>query len=61
MTFADGDLVNRQYAQPLVVGLAVITLQVLLVDGFDGFPVQLQMPADFRYRHHLAQLIDVAG
>ena len=61
MAFADGDLVNRQYAQPLEIGFSVIALQVLLVDGFDGFPVQLQMLADFRYGHHLAQRVNLAG
>lgn len=61
VAFADGDLVDGQDMQPLVVGLAIFLFQKPLVDDFDGFPIQPQMVGHLLNCHDLAELVDVAG
>ena len=61
VALADGDLVDRQKAQPIELGLAVVLFQIMFVDGLDRLPVQSQMASHFGYGHRSAQLVNVAG
>jgi hypothetical protein len=61
VAFADGDLIHRQDAKPVIVRLAILGLQIVFVDVFDRFPVQLKMPGNVGDGHHLAQLMDLSG
>jgi hypothetical protein len=61
MAFTDGNLVNGKDANPLVVGLAIWSFREPLVDGFDRFTIQPQMPSHLWDGYGLTQLVDVAG
>lgn len=61
MALADGNLVDGQDAKSLVVGSAIWSFQEPLVDGFDRFPIQPQMPGHLSDGHDLAQLVDVVS
>ena len=60
MAFADRDLVDGQDAQPLIIGLPILSLQELPIDGLDRFPVQSQMAGDFLDGHDLRQFEHIA-
>lgn len=61
MALADGDLIHRQDAKPVEIRLAIVGFQILLVDVFDRFPIQLKVPGDIGDGHHLAQLMNLGG
>jgi hypothetical protein len=61
VALADGDLIHRQDTKPVKIRLAIVGFQILLVDIFDRFPVQLKVPGDISDGHHLAQLMDLSG
>ena len=61
MAFLDGDLVDRQDSESLVVGLTILFLQKTLVDDFDRFPIQPQMVGHFLDRHDLAEFVNIAS
>jgi len=61
VALADGDLIHRQDAKPVIVRLAIPGFQIVLVDVFDRFPVQLKMPGDVGDRHHLTKLMNFNG
>ncbi len=61
LTLADGDLIDRQNTKLAKIRLTIVGFQILLVDVFDCFPVQLKMPGDIGDCHHLAQLMDRSG
>jgi len=61
VALADGDLIHRQDAKPVIVRLTILGFQIVLIDVFDRFPVQLKMPGDIGDGHHLAQLMDLSG
>ena len=61
VAFSDGDLVNRQNAESIVVGLAIIFFQEKLIDRFDRFPIQPQMLGHVLDRHELAELVNVTS
>jgi hypothetical protein len=58
---ADGDLIDCQDAKFVKIRLAILGFQILFVDVFDRFPVQLKVPGDIGNGHHLAQLMDLSG
>jgi hypothetical protein len=58
VAFADGDLVNRHQTQPLDIGLAIGLLKKVLIDGFDGLGVQVEMVSHVLDGHDLAQVVD---
>jgi len=58
MAFADKNLVDGQDTKPIIVGLALFFFQEPLVNGFDRFPIQLQMPSYPSDGENLAQLVD---
>jgi len=41
--------------------LTVIAFQIKLVNSFDRFPINANVPGHIGYGHQLAQLIDIAG
>lgn len=59
VALADGDLIHGQDAKPVKIRLAIAGFQIVLVDVFDRFPVQLKMPGNVGDRHHFAQLVDL--
>lgn len=61
VALADGDLIHRQDAKPVIIRLAILGFQIVLVDVFDRFPVQLKMPGNIGDRHHLTKLMDLSG
>ena len=61
MALADGDLIYRQDAKSVEIRLTIVGFQVLLVDVFDRFPVQLKVPGDIGDGHHLAEFMDLGG
>jgi len=61
VALADGNLIHRQDAKPVVVRLAIPGFQIMFVDVFDRFPVQLKMSGDIGDRHHLTKLMDLSG
>ena len=61
VALADGDLIHGQDAKPVIIRLAILGFQIVFVDVFDRFPVQLKMPGNVGDGHHLAQLIDLSG
>jgi len=54
VALADGDLIHGQNTKPVKIRLAIVGFQILLVDVFDRFPVQLEVPGDIGDGHHLA-------
>jgi len=54
VALADGDLIHRQNTKPIKIRLAIVGFQILLVDVFDRFPVQLKVPGDIGDGHHFA-------
>ena len=61
VALADGDLIHGQDAKPVTIRLAILGFQIVFVDVFDRFPVQLKMPGNVGDGHHLAQLMDLSG
>jgi hypothetical protein len=61
MALADGNLVDGQDRKPLVVVLVILSFQKPLIDGFDRFPIQPQMPGHISDGQALAQLVEVTG
>jgi hypothetical protein len=61
VALADGDFIHGQDAKPVIIRLAILGFQIVFVDVFDRFPVQLKMPGNIGDGHHLAQLIDLSG
>jgi hypothetical protein len=59
VAFADGDLVYGQDTKPLIIGCPVVSLQELLIDSLDCFPVQTQMTSYPLDSHKLAKLVNV--
>lgn len=59
VAFADGDFVDGQDAKPLIIGLPMLSLQELLIDGLDCFPVQSQMAGDFLDGHDFAEFENI--
>jgi len=60
VAFADGDFVDGQDAKASIIGWPELFFQKLLVDSFDGFPVQPQMPGDLLDSHDLHMLEHIA-
>jgi hypothetical protein len=61
VALADGDLIHREHPKSVEIRLTIVGFQVLLVDVFDRFPVQLKVPGDIDDGHQLAQLMDFGG
>jgi len=59
VAFADGDLVYGQNTEPLTIGYPVVSLQKLLIDSLDRFPVQVQMTRHLLDSHKSAELVNV--
>ena len=57
--FADGDFVDSQDAKPLIICLSILSLQELLIDGLDRFPVQPQMTGYFLDGHDLREFENI--
>ena len=59
VAFADGHFVYGQDAKPLTIGYPVVSLQKLLIDSLDRFPVQVQMMGHLLDSHEFAKLVNV--
>jgi len=59
VAFVDGHFVDGQDAKSLIVGLPILFLQALQIDGLDRFPVQSQMADHLLDGHNLAEFEDI--
>ena len=60
VAFADGDFVYGQGTKPLIIGLPIVSLQELLIDSLDCFPIQSQMTSRLLDCHNPAELVNIA-